>query len=122
MSTQRTRKRKNPAVSSLTTEDFLESLDGNEERAIKKTFKIPSNVPLLGEKGWLKNAGTDGGRALIFIDERRNGSSDAYAACQRLSLGVVIDYFADPVEDEDDEDQAGDVDEDVVEEGDHPEA
>lgn len=79
-----------------TMTDVVKSLTGYDEIAIAKEFghdfEVILNKPLVL------------GRALIFVEKRRDGltDKDAKKAAMNMRLGDVDDYFAE--EEDDDED------------------
>lgn len=74
----------------MTAEEFVNSVNGYDEIAVKKRFgKKP--IPL-GEEDKF-----DFVRALIFVAERRKGLTDdaAYEACMAATYAEAGNYFAD---------------------------
>jgi hypothetical protein len=74
----------------MSIDEMVESLNGYDEIAIEKAFG--SDVSSLLEK-----KPTMGLRALVFVDVRRGGVSDAEArkSAMELRLGEVQEYFPD---------------------------
>lgn len=87
--------RETPPVTDLTTTRYLMSLTGFDEIAVAARF---------GEK--LQTIRADGinlGRALVFVDYRRQGlnDKDAHDAALGLTIRQVLDYFPPEPKDDD---------------------
>ena len=77
----------------MTAEEFLDSLTGFDEMAIKKAFG--DTITNLSSNDQMMFA-----RALVFIAKRREGLADGPAknAALEMTFGEVTRYFAEDVE------------------------
>lgn len=75
-------------VAELSEEEFLESLTGHEELAVKRVFGDTIGDLLIGARSMYL-------RGLVFVHERRGGADDTAAHTAALDLPVkrVLAYF-----------------------------
>lgn len=86
------------SATDLTANGMFESLNGFDEIAIKKEFRFDVYTLAKEDKAAFM-------RALIFVDQRRDGlkDSEAYKAAMDLPQSRAVEYFASEPEGEADD-------------------